>query len=108
MVMRLLGLKVGRKVFDDGSSIPEKQLVEIGDGATINAQVIIQGHSLEDGLYKADRIRIGAGATLAPCSFVHYGAEMEPGSVLDADSFMMKGARSTAGTRWRGNPARPV
>jgi non-ribosomal peptide synthetase-like protein len=108
MVMRLLGLKVGRKVFDDGSSIPEKQLVEIGDGATINAEVIIQGHSLEDGLYKADRIRIGAGATLAPCSFVHYGAEMEPGSVLDADSFMMKGARSTAGTRWRGNPARPA
>jgi non-ribosomal peptide synthetase-like protein len=107
-VMRLLGLKVGRKVFDDGSSIPEKQLVEIGDGATINAEVIIQGHSLEDGLYKADRIRIGAGATLAPCSFVHYGAEMEPGSVLDADSFMMKGARSTAGTRWRGNPARPA
>ena len=108
MVMRALGVRVGRKVFDDGSAIPEKQLVEIGDGATINAQVAIQGHSLEDGLYKADHIKIGAGVTLAPAAFVHYGSEMEPGSALDADSFMMKGARSGARTRWRGNPARPV
>jgi non-ribosomal peptide synthetase-like protein len=108
VVLRALGVRVGRKVFDDGSTIPEKQLVEIGDGATINAEVAIQGHSLEDGLYKADHIKIGAGVTLAPGAFVHYGSEMEPGSALDADSFMMKGARSAARSRWRGNPARPV
>jgi non-ribosomal peptide synthetase-like protein len=108
MVLRLLGLKVGAKVFDDGSMIPEKALVEIGDHATLNAQVAIQGHSLEDGLYKADHVRIGAGATIGPAAFVHYGARMAEGSVLDADSFMMKGAESAARTRWRGNPARPV
>ena len=48
LLLRALGVRIGRKVFDDGASMPEKTLVTIGDGATLNAGSIIQAHSLED------------------------------------------------------------
>ena len=62
LIWRLLGIKVGKKLFDDGSGIPEKSLVSIGDYCTINQMVTIQGHSLEDGAFKSDYIRIGDGS----------------------------------------------
>jgi non-ribosomal peptide synthetase-like protein len=108
MVWRLLGVKVGRKLFDDGSGIPEKTLVTIGDNCTINQMVTIQGHSLEDGAFKSDYIRIGDGCTLGCNAFVHYGVEMENNVALGPDSFLMKGEHLAANSTWRGNPAREI
>ena len=82
-IWRLLGVKVGKKLFDDGSGIPEKTLVSIGDYCTINQMVTIQGHSLEDGAFKSDYIRIGDGCTIGNNAFVHYGIEMEDNVVLE-------------------------
>jgi non-ribosomal peptide synthetase-like protein len=107
-VWRMLGIKVGKKLFDDGSGIPEKSLVSIGDNCTINQAVTIQGHSLEDGAFKSDYIRIGDGCTIGCNAFVHYGVEMEDNVVLDPDSFLMKGERLAANSTWRGNPAREI
>ena len=108
MVWRLLGVKVGKKLFDDGSGIPEKTLVTIGDNCTINQMVTIQGHSLEDGAFKSDYIRIGDGCTIGCKAFVHYGVEMEDNVALGPDSFLMKGERLAANSTWRGNPAREI
>ncbi|UEM24898.1 amino acid adenylation domain-containing protein (plasmid) [Skermanella mucosa] len=108
MIWRLLGLKVGRKLFDDGCAIPEKSLVAIGDNCTINRMTTIQGHSLEDGAFKSDHIRIGNGCTIGCNAFVHYGVDMADGVVLDPDSFLMKGETLAANSTWRGNPAREI
>jgi non-ribosomal peptide synthetase-like protein len=108
LVWRLLGIKVGKKLFDDGSGIPEKSLVSIGDNCTINQMVTIQGHSLEDGAFKSDYIRIGNGCTIGCNAFVHYGVEMEDNVVLEPDSFLMKGEHLAANSTWRGNPAREI
>src|SRR5262249_47876752 len=53
-VWRLLGVKVGKQVFDDGCGIPERSLVAIGDYCTLNAGTVIQCHSMEDGIFKSD------------------------------------------------------
>lgn len=108
MVLRAVGLKIGRKVYDDGAGIAEKPLVEIGDNCCINADTSIQGHSLEDGLFKSDRIVIGAGSTIGPASFVHYGVNIGPNTVLSPDAFLMKGAITAPASYWQGNPARVV
>jgi carbonic anhydrase/acetyltransferase-like protein (isoleucine patch superfamily) len=68
----------------------------------------MQGHSLEEGVFKSDRIVIGAGATVGVGAFVHYGATMGEGSVLEADAFLMKGETMDARAVWHGNPARAV
>jgi len=91
VIWRLLGVRIGRRVFDDGCGIPEKTLVAIGDDCTLNAGSVIQCHSLEDGTFKSDRTTIGAGCTVGVEAFIHYGVTMGDGSVLDADSFLMKG-----------------
>ena len=108
LIWRLLGVKVGRKLFDDGCGIPEKMLVSIGDNCTINQAVTIQGHSLEDGAFKSDYIRIGNGCTVGRNSYVHYGVVMEDNAVLEPDSFLMKGEHQPANSTWRGNPAREI
>ena len=107
IMWRLLGVRIGRRVFDDGCGIPEKTLVTIGDDCTLNAGSIIQCHSLEDGTFKSDRTVIGAGCTLGVESFVHYGVTMGAGSVLAPDAFLMKGEEVPPHARWHGNPARP-
>jgi non-ribosomal peptide synthetase-like protein len=106
--MRLLGMRVGRMVFNDGCGVSERTLVEIGDGANLNAHSFLQAHSLEEGVFKCDVIRIGAGVSVGVNALVHYGVEMRAGSILDADAFLMKGETMQANSRWRGNPAKPI
>ncbi len=108
LILRLVGLTVGRKVFDDGSGIAEKALVEIGDNCCINIGSSIQGHSLEDGLFKSDRIVIGQGCTIGAAGFVHYGVCLGGNTVLAPDAFLMKGATTEAASYWQGNPARVI
>ena len=79
-----------------------------GDHATLNFGAMLQSHSLEEGAYKSDFIRIGAGVTLGVGSFVHYGVTLNEGTRLDPDSFLMKGEVTPAHSRWRGNPAKLV
>jgi non-ribosomal peptide synthetase-like protein len=106
MLWRALGVRIGSKVFDDGCGLVEKTFVTIGDNCTLNAGSIIQCHSQEDGAFKSDRIRIGAGCTLGVGAFVHYGVAMGDGAVLALDSFLMKGEEVPQRAQWGGNPAR--
>jgi non-ribosomal peptide synthetase-like protein len=106
MISRLLGVKVGKKVYDGGAVITERTLTEIGDYATLNEACVLQAHSLEEGAFKSDTIVIGNGCTVGPAAFVHYGVRMGEQSVLDADSFLMKGETLAPGSGWRGNPAK--
>jgi non-ribosomal peptide synthetase-like protein len=107
-IWRLLGVKVGKRVFDDGTTIPEKTLVAIGDDVTLNAHSIIQCHSMEDGVFKLDTISIGSTCTIGIGIYLHYDVDMGEGAVLEADSFLMKGARVPAGARYGGNPAQEI
>jgi len=108
LIWRLLGVRIGRRVFDDGCHIVERTLTRVGSGCTLNAATTVQGHSLEDGTFKSDRITIGTGCTLGTGAFVHYGATMGDGAILDTDSFLMKGEHVPPHARWRGNPAADV
>ena len=88
--------------------LTERTLVEIGDYANLNEVSILQGHSLEEGVFKSDYIKIGNGCSLGCGAFVHYGVTMGDNVVLDADSFLMKGEILDPNTTWRGNPARAI
>ena len=106
VLWRLLGVRIGRRVFDDGCFLTERSFTAIGDGCTLNTGSVIQCHSQEDGAFKSDRTTLGAGCTLGTASFVHYGVTMGDGAVLAADSFLMKGEEVPPQARWGGNPAR--
>ena len=108
VIWRLMGVRIGRRVFDDGVHISERTLTTIGDDCVFNTGSKIQCHSEEDGTFKSDRSTIGAGCTLGVGAIVHYGVTMGDGSVLAPDSFLMKGEEVPAHARWGGNPAREM
>jgi non-ribosomal peptide synthetase-like protein len=105
VIWRLLGARIGRRVFDDGCYLAERPLATIGDDCVLNAGSAIQCHSQEDGAFKSDGSALGAAVTVGVGALVHYGVTMGDGSVLAADSFLMKGEQVPARAAWGGNPA---
>jgi non-ribosomal peptide synthetase-like protein len=105
LVWRMLGVRIGHRVFDDGCYLTDRTLAAIGDECTLNAGSKIQCHSQEDGTYKSDHTTLGTGVTLGVGAHVHYGVTMDDGAVLAPDSFLMKGEEVPSYARWGGNPA---
>jgi len=108
VIWRMFGVRIGKRVFDDGCYLTERTLAAIGDDCTLNIGTKIQCHSQEDGTFKADRSAIGAGCTMGVGAMVHYGVTVGDGSVLAPDSFVMKGEEIPRRARWGGNPAREI
>jgi non-ribosomal peptide synthetase-like protein len=106
MLLRAMGMKVGSKLFDCSLGITERSLTEVGDYANLNEGCVLQAHSLEEGVFKSDYIRLGNRCSLGPGAFVHYGVSAGDDVVLDADSFLMKGEILDSHTEWCGNPAK--
>jgi non-ribosomal peptide synthetase-like protein len=106
LLWRAMGVRVGRRLFDDGCWLTERPLVAIGDDATLNEGSLLQSHSLEDGVFKSGVVRLGAGVTVGTMAFAHYNVTVGEGSVLEPDSFLMKGTSVGPRERWGGNPAR--
>ncbi|GGN49186.1 hypothetical protein GCM10011579_002710 [Streptomyces albiflavescens] len=105
VIWRMLGVRIGSRVFDDGCHLTERMLTTIGNDCTLNAASKIQCHSQEDGTFKSDRSTLGVGCTLGVGSHVHYGVTMGDGAVLAPDSFLMKGEEVPERAQWGGNPA---
>jgi non-ribosomal peptide synthetase-like protein len=108
MLWRLIGVRVGRRVFDDGVFISEPTLTSIGDECVLNQRSVIQCESQEDGTFKSGSTTIGARCTIGVGALVHYDATMGDGAVLAADSFLMKGEYVPPDAQWGGNPAREL
>ncbi|HET9257995.1 MAG TPA: Pls/PosA family non-ribosomal peptide synthetase [Pseudonocardiaceae bacterium] len=106
VVWRLVGVRIGRRVFDNGCFITERTLTTIGDDVTLNEGSKIQCHSQEDGAFKSDHSTVGAGCTVGVGALVHYGVTMGDGAVLAPYSFLMKGEEMPSRAQWGGNPAR--
>jgi non-ribosomal peptide synthetase-like protein len=106
ILLRALGMKVGAKLFDCSQTITENTLTKVGDYANLNEGCSLQAHSLEEGVFKSDHIRLGNRCSVGPGAFVHYGVRTGDHVVLDADSFLMKGEILDSHTGWCGNPAK--
>jgi non-ribosomal peptide synthetase-like protein len=108
MLLRVMGMKVGAKLFDCSLGIPERSLTEVGDYTNLNEGCVLQAHSLEEGVFKSDYIRLGNRCSVGPGALVHYGVSTGDDVVLNADSFLMKGEILESHTEWCGNPAKLV
>ena len=105
LAWRALGVRMGRRVFDDGAAIVDRSLVTIGDDCVLNAGSVVQPHSQEDSAFKSDRITIGSRVTVGVSAHVHYGVTIGDGASLGPHSFLMKGEEMPPDARWAMNPA---
>jgi len=106
--LRLLGARIGRRVYLDSIDFSEFDLASIGDEAALNSDCTVQTHLFEDRVMKMSHVDIGPGCSVGVNSVVLYDTRMEAASSLGPLSLLMKGETLPAGTAWEGIPARAV
>jgi len=105
--LRLLGAKIGRGVWCDTYWLPETDLIELGDGATVNSGCVVQTHLFHDRVLSMDRVTLKAGATLGPNSVILPAATIGRHATVGPVSLVMRGEAVPSRTRWIGNPIGP-
>ena len=101
---RIMGSKIGKKVFMETTEITEFDLVKIGDESALNFGCTIQTHLFEDRVMKMSDINIGKACTIGSLSVILYDTKMHDHSLLHGLSLIMKGETLPKNTCWQGSP----
>ena len=104
---RLMGAKIGRGVWCETYWLPETDLVELGDGATVNQGTVVQTHLFHDRMLSMDRVILKRGATLGPNSVILPAATLGRHATVGPVSLVMRGESVPDKTVWIGNPIGP-
>jgi non-ribosomal peptide synthetase-like protein len=104
-VLRLFGVKVGRRSLLDTTYVTEFDLVRIGDDVSVGTAASLQTHLFEDRVMKMSTVSLGDEASVGSRSVVLYGTHVGTGTSLAALSLVMKGESLMPGTTWQGIPA---
>lgn len=103
---RMMGSKIGRRVFLDSTLFTEYDLITIGDEVAVNNGCTIQTYLFEDRIMKMSTIDIADRCSLGAGSVVLYDTVLKPGVNLRDLSLVMKGEVLPPDTRWEGSPCR--
>lgn len=106
VLLRVLGTKIGRRVYLNTTDITEHDLVSIGDEAMLNEDCGPQTHLFEDRVMKTGTVTIGARTSIGARSIVLYDSEIGHDTTLDPLSLVMKGEVLASDTQWAGSPVR--
>ncbi|NQX04025.1 amino acid adenylation domain-containing protein [Rathayibacter sp. VKM Ac-2856] len=105
--LRSLGARIGSGVWCESYWLPEADLVDLGDGATVNRGCVVQTHLFHDRIMSMDLVSLDAGATLGPHSVILPAATIAAHGTVGPASLVMRGELVPAGSRWSGNPIGP-
>lgn len=104
--LRLNGARIGRGVYVNSLYVSDHNLIEIGDNVVIGAEVHLSAHTVERGVLKLARVRVGRNVMLGVNVVVDIGVEFGDGCQVAALSFVPKYARLEAGATYGGIPVR--
>jgi len=105
--LRSLGARIGRGVWCETYWLPEADLIDLRDGATVNQGCVVQTHLFHDRMLSMDTVTLRTGATLGPNSVVLPAAALGKHAAVGPVSLVMRGEVVPDKTRWIGNPIAP-
>lgn len=105
---RMMGARIGRGVWCETWWLPEYDLVEIGENATVNRGTVLQTHLFHDRVMAMEPVTLRAGATLGPNSFVLPGATLGERATVGPGSLVQRHEQLPGDSLWQGNPVRHV
>ncbi|MEO7061710.1 MAG: Pls/PosA family non-ribosomal peptide synthetase, partial [Lapillicoccus sp.] len=105
--LRSLGARIGRGVWCETYWLPEADLIELRDGATVGRGCVVQTHLFHDRLLSMDTVTLRSGATLGPNSVILPAAVLGRHATVGPVSLVMRGESVPDKTRWIGNPIGP-
>jgi acetyltransferase-like isoleucine patch superfamily enzyme len=106
--LRMNGARIGRRVFVNTLSIADHNLLEFGDDVVIGADVHVSGHTIEGGLLKTARVRLGSNVTIGLGSVIDIGVEIGPHCQVGALSLVPKHTKLDGQAVYVGIPVRRV
>ncbi|AKU18398.1 Pls/PosA family non-ribosomal peptide synthetase [Luteipulveratus mongoliensis] len=107
MWLRSMGALIGRGVWCETYWLPEADLIELRDGATVNAGCVVQTHLFHDRVLSMDRVVLKEGATIGPHGVILPAATLGRHATVGPVSLVMRGESVPDKTRWIGNPIGP-
>ncbi len=105
--LRSMGAKIGKGVWCETYWLPEADLIDLRDGATINQGCVVQTHLFHDRMLSMDRVTLRVGSTLGPNSVILPAAVLGRHATVGPVSLVMRGEFVPDKTRWIGNPIGP-
>ena len=106
--IRLMGCSVGRSVWCETWWLPEFDLIEIGDRATINRGTVLQTHLFHDRVMALEPVTAESGSTLAPNSFMLPGSSMGARTTVLPGSLILRQDAIPSDSIWAGTPVSHV
>ena len=104
--LRLHGARLGKGVYINSLSLSDYNLLECGDGVVIGGDVHLSGHTVEAGIVKTGRVRIGSHVTIGLGSVIEIGVEVGDHAQIGALSFVPKRVQLEGGHVYAGAPVR--
>ncbi len=106
MMMRILGVKVGKRVWLNTTDITEYDMVSIADEAMLNEGCGPQTHLFEDRVMKIGSVNIGKRTSIGSHSIILYDSKIGNYVTIDSLSLLMKGEELPDNTDWIGSPVK--
>lgn len=103
--LRLAGARVGPRVYVNSLAVSDYNLLEFGEGVIIGADVHISGHTVERGVVRTGRVRLGSHVTVGIGSVVDIDTEVADGCQIGAFAFVPKHSRLEVPGTYVGIPA---
>ncbi|TWE11325.1 Pls/PosA family non-ribosomal peptide synthetase [Rudaeicoccus suwonensis] len=105
--LRSMGARIGKGVWCETYWLPEADLIELQDGATVGRGCVVQTHLFHDRVLSMDTVRLQRGATIGPHSVILPAATIGRHATVGPVSLVMRGEFVPDKTRWIGNPIGP-
>jgi non-ribosomal peptide synthetase-like protein len=102
---RMLGARIGRRVYIGTGIIDTADLLDVGDDAIISNQAVLATSSVERGLLRLGTVTLGAGSFVGTMGVVGRDASLGENAMLDDLSALQAETAIPAGERWTGSPA---
>jgi acetyltransferase-like isoleucine patch superfamily enzyme len=106
--LRLSGARLGKRVYINSLSVSDYNLIECGDDVVIGGAVHLSGHTVEAGVLKTARVRLGDNVTIGLGSVIEIGVEIGSDAQVGALSFVPKYTKLKGGMVYAGAPAMPL
>ncbi len=104
---RALGAKIGRNCLIRTGLLHCMDLIEIGDGTSVDIGTHIYAYEVRDGLLILDKVTIGKDCYVGANSVIMPGSGMEDEALLGNQSLLSDGSKIPRGQAWTGSPSAP-
>lgn len=106
--IRWNGAAIGRGVHINSLAISDHNMLEFGDGVVIGESVHLSGHTVEGGMVKTGRVKLGRFVTVGLASMVGINVEAGERCQIGALSVVLKGSTLDPDSIYAGVPARKI